>query len=109
MATTYKVLGQSSPAATTPADVYTVPSATTAVISTVNICNRGAAASTFRLAVRPAGATISNEMYLAYDVAIPANDSIALTLGVTMATTDVFTVEASTADFSFNIFGSELT
>lgn len=109
MATTYKVLGQSAPSATTDTDVYTVPSATTAVISTVNICNRGSAASTFRLAVRPAGASISDEMYLAYDVAIPANDSIALTLGVTMATTDVFTVYAGTADFSFNIFGSELT
>lgn len=109
MATTYKVLGQSAPSATTDTDVYTVPSATTAVISTVNICNRGASSATFRLAVRPAGATIANEHYLAYDVVIPANDSIALTLGVTMATTDVFTVYASTADFSFNIFGSELT
>jgi hypothetical protein len=109
MATTYKVLGQSAPAATTPADVYTVPSATSAVISTVNICNQGAATATFRLSVRPAGATQADEMYLAYDVAIPANDSIALTLGVTMAATDVFTVYASTADFSFNLFGSELT
>lgn len=109
MATTYKVLGQSAPSATTDTDVYTVPSATTAVISTVNICNRGGTSSTFRLAVRPAGATLANEHYLAYDVVIPANDSIALTLGVTMATTDVFTVYAGTANFSFSIFGSELT
>jgi hypothetical protein len=109
MATTYKVLGQSAPAATTDANIYTVPSATTAVISTVNIANRGASSATFRLAVRPAGASITNAMYLAYDVAIPGNDSIALTLGVTLAATDVFTVSASTADFSFSIFGSELT
>lgn len=109
MTTTYKVLGQSAPSATTNTDVYTVPSATSAVLSTVNICNRGGATATFRLAVRPAGATLANEHYLAYDVAIPANDSIALTLGVTMATTDVFTVYASTANFSFNLFGSELT
>ena len=109
MTTTYKVLGQSAPSATSNTDVYTVPSATSAVISTVNICNRGAASSTFRLAVRPGGASLSNEMYLGYDVVIPANDSIALTLGVTMAATDVFTVYASTADFSFSLFGSEIS
>lgn len=109
MATIYKVLGQSAPSATTDTNVYTVPSATTGVISTVNIANRGAVASTFRLAVRPAGATITDAMYIAYDIPIPANDSIALTLGITMAATDVFTVRASTADFSFSIFGSELT
>jgi hypothetical protein len=109
MATTYKVLGQSAPAAATPDDVYTVPSATTAVISTINICNRGAVTESFSIAVRPAGATISDEMYLAYECPVPGNDSIALTFGVTMATTDVMTVSATSADFSFSVFGSELT
>jgi hypothetical protein len=35
MPTTYKVLGQSNPAATTATTLYTVPSATQAVVSTV--------------------------------------------------------------------------
>ena len=109
MATTYKVLGQVAPSATTDTDLYTVPAATTAVTSTVNICNQGAASATFRLAVRPAGATISQEHYLAYDTVIAANDSIALTLGITLAATDVVTVYASTGSFSFNLFGSEIT
>jgi len=109
MATTYKVLGQVAPTATTDTDLYTVPSATTAVTSTVNICNQGGASATFRLAVRPGGATIAQEHYLAYDTVIAANDSIALTLGITLAATDVFTVYASTGNFSFNLFGSEST
>lgn len=109
MATTYKVLGQSAPAATTPSDVYTVPSATSAVISTINICNRGSSPTRFRISVRPGGASQANQHYLAFDTAIPAYDSIALTFGVTLATTDVVTVYSDSGLVSFSVFGSEIT
>jgi glucose-6-phosphate dehydrogenase assembly protein OpcA len=108
MATTYKVLGQQNPAATTATTLYTVPAATSAVISTIVITNQAATAATYRISVRPAGAVQTNAMYLAYDVTIGANDSTALTLGLTLATTDVVTVYASTATLSFNAFGSEI-
>jgi hypothetical protein len=104
----YKVLGQSAPAATTAANVYTVPSATEAVISTIVIANRAATAGSFRLSVRPNGAAQANQHYLAYDVPIAANDSTTLTLGITVDATDVITVYASSADMSFNVFGSEI-
>ena len=109
MATIYKVLGQSAPSATTDTTLYTVPSATDAVVSTIVVCNRSASARTYRIAVRPAGASIANQHYLAYDVAIAANDSTALTLGITLDATDVITVRASTADLSFTAFGSEIS
>lgn len=109
MATNYKVLGQSAPSATTLTSLYTVPSATEAVISTVVVCNRSATDRTFRLAVRPNGASISSEHYLAYDVTVGASDSTTLTLGITMDATDVLSVYASTTDLSFTAFGSEIT
>ena len=109
MATVYKVLGQSAPSATTATTLYTVPSATSTVVSTLVVANRAATAATYRIAIRPAGATISNEHYIAYDVAVGANDSTTLTIGITLATTDVITVYASTANLSFNAFGSEIT
>jgi hypothetical protein len=108
MANVYKVLGQSAPAATTDTALYTVPSATEAVISTIVIANRAATAGTFRLAVRPDGASIANQHYLAYDVPIGGNDSTTLTLGITVDAADVITVRASSADMSFNVFGSEI-
>ena len=108
MATVYKVLGQAAPAATTPNNVYTVPSSTQAIISTIVIANRGAQAS-FRISVRPAGASQANQHYLAYDVAIAANDSTTLTLGITMDETDVLTVYGSSANLSWNVFGTEIT
>jgi len=108
MATTYKTLGQSAPNATTATDLYTVPAATSAVVSSLGVCNRGAS-TTFRVSVRVAGAAADNKQYLVYDAYVPANDTIFLTLGVTLATTDVVTVYAGTANLSFNLFGSELT
>lgn len=104
----YKVLGQSAPAATTNTDVYTVPSATETIISTIVIANRAATAGSFRLAVRPNGATIANEHYIAYDVPIAGADSTTLTLGLTLDATDVVTFRASSADMSINVFGTEI-
>jgi len=109
MPQTYKVLGQSAPSATTLTALYTVPSATSAVVSTITVCNRAAASKSFRLAVRPAGASIADQHYIAYDVVIAANDSTCLTLGLTLAATDVLSVYASAADLSFQAFGSEIT
>ena len=102
-----KVLGQVNPAATTATTLYTVPSAKSAVISTLVICNQAASSATYRIAVRPAGATLAALHYVAYDISVGASDSTALTLGITLATTDVVTVYASTATVSFHAYGDE--
>lgn len=109
MATTIKVLGQAAPAATTNTDLYTVPAATSTVCSTLMVANRSGSASSFRVAVRPGGATLANEHYVYCDVAIPGGDAFAATLGVTLAATDVVTVYASSANLSFSMFGEETT
>ena len=108
MATTYKVLGQSNPSATTATTLYTVPAATQAVVSTIVIANLTATAATYRIAIRPAGATLANSQYVAYDITVGASDSTALTLGITLNTTDVITIYASTANLTFTAFGSEI-
>jgi len=109
MPTNYKVLGQSNPAATTATTFYTVPAATQAIVSTLTVTNQTATAGTYRIAVRVAGATLAAAQYLAYDVSLPGNATDTLTLGVTLGATDVITVYASAATFSFNAFGSELS
>jgi hypothetical protein len=109
MATNYKVLGQSNPAATTATTLYTVPAATQAIVSTITVCNQTATAGTYRIAVRVAGAALAAAQYLAFDVSLPGNATDTLTLGVTLGATDVVTIYASAATFSFNAFGSELS
>ena len=110
MANAYKVLAQSDPTAETATDVYTVPAATEAVLSTVIIANRAAAANTFRLSIRPNGAAQADEHYIAYDVPIAANDSTTLTLGITLDAADVLTVyTGASATISVNVFGTEIS
>lgn len=109
MAIIYKVLGQSNPAATTATTLYTVPASTSAVCSTITVCNQAATSGSFRLAVRPAGAALAAQHYIAYDTSLPANDVLTMTIGLTLATTDVVTVYASSTSISFNLFGSEIT
>ena len=120
MPTVYKVLAQTGSsgstgngsatlAATTSTNLYTVPSTTSTVVSTITVCNQASTAGSFRISVRPAGASIAAQHYLAYDTPIAANDTIALTLGITLATTDALTVYASSASMSFSAFGSEIS
>lgn len=108
MATTYKVLGQSNPAATTLTTLYTVPAATEAVVSTISVANLSASAITYRIAIRPNGASIANSQYLAYDVSLAANTTTAYTLGITLDATDVISVYASDTNAVFQAFGSEI-
>ena len=108
MATTYKVLGQVNPSATTATTLYTVPSSTSSVVSTISVCNQAGTAATFRIAVRPAGETLAAKHYIVYGATVPASDSTMITVGLTLATTDVVTVYASSANLSFNAYGSEI-
>ena len=109
MPTIYKVLGQSNPSATTATTLYTVPSATNAVVSTISVANLTGTAATYRIAIRPAGATLANQHYLAYDVTVGASDTTVMTLGVTLGAADVITVYASTANLVFHAYGSEIS
>lgn len=108
MTTTYKVLGQSNPVANTATSLYIVPPATSAVCSTLSVCNQGVS-TTYRVAVRPAGASISPQHYLIYEAALSQYDSTLLTLGITLAATDVITVQAGTSSVAFQLFGSEIS
>ena len=109
MANTYKVLGQSNPSSTTNTDLYTVGAGKSAVCSTLTVCNQASSPATFRIAIRVAGASIAASQYIAYDTSIPANDVLTMTMGLTLAATDVVTVYASTSTLSFNLFGSEIS
>ena len=89
--------------------LYTVPAATSAVVSTITISNRSTATRTYRIAIRPAGAALDIKHYIAYDVGVLTNDTTSLTLGVTLAATDVVSVYASGSELAFTMFGSEIS
>ena len=109
MPAAYKVLGQSNPSATTLTTLYTVPASTSAILSTVAVANLASTTASFRLAISVNGAAIANAQYLAYDSALLANDSVYLTLGVSLSAGDVVSVYGSSANIAFSAFGTEIT
>lgn len=109
MAQAYKVLGQLAPSATTDTTLYTVPSATSAVCSTLSVTNRDTSAGTFRVRIKINNAADDNKQYVCYDAPIAAKDTLLLTFGATLAAGDVVRVYASSANQSFQLFGSEIT
>lgn len=108
MAVVYKILGQAAPSATTETDLYTVPAATETIVSTILVANRSSSEATFRISVSANGAATATKDYIAYDATLAGNSFTGITIGLTMDATDKIRVYSSTADLSFNAFGSEI-
>lgn len=104
---TSNTVKQSKPGAATLTDLYTVPGATSAMCSTITVCNQSSVATAFRISIAPAGAADATSQYIYYDVAIPGNDTFAATLGFPLATTDVVRVYNTLATLSFSLFVQE--
>ncbi len=109
MANAWKVLGQSAPGAATSTTLYTNPAATQTVISSVVVCNRSTVPTSFRLGVDVDGAGDTDADYIAYDVPIGANETIALAHGVTMDASDLLRCYATLATLTFSAFGQQIT
>jgi hypothetical protein len=106
MAVTIRVLGQAAPTATVETALYTCAT-TSAVISTLNICNFGASPDTFSVRVCVGGAADSNEQYVFPNTPIPANTVVPYTSGITLANTDVIKVVSANGTCAFQAFGQE--
>lgn len=106
MATSYKILGNSIPAAGVMTTLYS-PSGVMAVGSTLVICNQGVT-TTVQAAVSPGGAALANSQYILYNTTVNQYDSLYLTIGMTLASTDVVRVSSVSGQTSFVLFGSEI-
>ncbi len=109
MANAYKILGQIADASANDVALYLVPSSTEAIVSTIIVTNREAAANTFRIATKSDNSGVANTDYVAYDTSIAANDTITLTLGITLQTGAEISVGASDANVTFQAYGTEIT
>ena len=110
MPSAYEILGQSAPADTNNADMFTVPSARSYVVSSLVVANTTATAATARVFARIAGATAATSNAILYDVSVPANSTATFSLGMTFATTDVLTIRTGTANaLTFTAFGSDVS
>lgn len=109
MAEALKVLAQTAPAYGTLTDGYTVPAITSAVVSSIVICNQSVTATTFRVSVAVVGAADAVKQYLFYDETLLGNDTFTAVLGITLGAADVIRVYSGNGSVSFSFFGAEET
>lgn len=102
-----KILGQAAPNATSETVLYTVPAARETIVSSITVCNRGAAETTFRISFSVAGAGTTAKDYIYYELLLSGGDTFIATIGGTLAATDVIRVYAGNANLSFTAFGDE--
>lgn len=110
--TTLTIVKQSKPGATTLTDLYTVTAGSNAVVSSIVVCNQSAVATSFRIAVAPAGAADDASQYMYYDVVIPGNDTFVATIGWALngvTTQDIVRVYNTLATCSFTLFTREVS
>ena len=108
MTIAYKVLGQAVPLANTQTNIYVTPTGNSTVISTVTVCNQSTSGTTFCVAVQKSGAALSSQHYVNFNTPLPANDTITLTLGITMSASDILSANSASGLVSFSAFGSEV-
>ena len=100
MATTTKVLARTA-AATSSTTLYTVPSATTTVVTNIVICNPTASAVTASMTI--------NAIDLLGSVSIAANSTAFFDLKQVIPATQVIAGSASSTSVDFHISGVEIS
>lgn len=109
MAETLRILGQAQPAAATPVNLITVGAGKSQVVSTLVVANTSTSGTTFRVHARIAGAATGAANAIVFDVALAGSEVAALTLGITLAATDVLTVQSAAGTVTFTAFGTEVS
>ena len=99
MATTTKVLARTA-AATSSTTLYTVPSATTAIITNIVVTNTAASAATFTVKI--------NSIDILSGVSIAANTSAFFDVKQVVPATQVVAGSASATTVNFHISGVEI-
>ena len=99
MATESKALFRGA-AATSSATLYTVPASTTAVVTNILVANTASSSATFDL--------LLDDVSIANDVVVGANDSIVIDLKQVLATTKTIKGLASAITVNFHISGVEI-
>lgn len=106
---TVKVLAQSNPSASMLTTFYTVPAATSTVVSSVIVCNVSGSGEQFSISIAIGGAADTLKQYIYFTTPLDTNDTFVATIGITLAATDQLRVWSLSGGLSFNLVGVEIT
>ena len=111
MAIQEKQLGQSRPANTTAASIYSPGASTTAVIKSIFIANTSGASAKARLFLDDDGTTYDESTALLWDVEVAADSVVEISTFMAMNDSNGnLAIRTDTANaLTFTVFGAEIT
>jgi hypothetical protein len=104
---TAQIQGTSS--VSTYATLYSTPAATEAVISTIAICNTASSSATYRIGLEEGDLTPGASKWIVYDATVAANDTVFLTVGMTLEPEKFIRISSSANTVTFSAFVSEIS
>jgi CDP-diglyceride synthetase len=100
---------QGTAGVTTYGTLYSTSASATAVISSILVANTASTAATYRIGIMGSAGTPAAANWAAFDVAVAANDTVALTLGITVGNSQFIRVSSSANTVTFSAYVSEIT
>jgi hypothetical protein len=91
------------------ATLYSTSASVSAVISSLVICNQASSDVTTRIGLTTSAGTPTAAQFLVYDAVVAGNDTVALTLGITMDVSKFLRISSSASACNFTAFVSEIT
>ena len=110
MATIYKnsqVLGTTG--TSTYETLYNTSGSTTAVISTIAVCNRSSADKRYRIAITSSESTPGTSNFIVYDSIASLNDTTFITVGIALSNNQYIRVSSEDTNITFSAFVSEIS
>jgi hypothetical protein len=110
MPTTYKTQQvQGTAGVGTYATLYNTSASATAVVSTLAVCNTASATATYRIGIMGSAGTPAAANWLVYDGVVAGNDTIFLTVGLSLGNTQFIRVSSSANTATFSAYVAEIT
>lgn len=89
--------------------LYNTSSSVQAVISTVAICNTAATDVTYRIGIDQTAGTPNNSEWIVYDSIVSGNDTVFLTVGMSLQENRFIRISSSASTSVFSAFVSEIS
>jgi len=112
MANSFKILGQVNPTANTQSNVYVVPTATAAVVNSININNTGAANASYSIIIMPSteysGTDPLPKHFILRGSIAPSGDTVLLDFPLTLPAGTVVAANTNNGSLAISAFGVEV-
>jgi hypothetical protein len=110
MATAYKISQiQGTSSSSTYATLYNTGASTTAVVSTIAICNTENTAATYRIGIMGSAGSPDAAEWIVYDSSVSSNDTVFLTVGIALDNNKFIRVSSSANTVTFSAYVSEIS